>query len=90
MIANQGWRFLMNVDLTELDKCIRTVQDLQKRFGPINVTMGHPIADDKSLQPKPEFGSGRFGIYVRDVDILIDELQKSLNDLEQIERWINA
>lgn len=86
IMVNRGWRFLRNVDLTT-DETIDIIKDIQKVHGPINVAMGHPVPEGQ-IQPKTEAGSS--GIYVRDVDNLVDELNKSLEDLEQIERWINA
>lgn len=87
ILFKQGWRWFANLDLTQLDDCIATVKDVQHVHGTLNVSLGHPMSEEKM---KPEPFSGLFGLYVRDIDDLVQELQQSLNDIDQLERWVNG
>lgn len=87
ILAGQGWRWLSNLYLPKTDECIATVIDAQNVHGKLNVTLGHPMVEEK-MKPEPQ--AGLFGLYVRDVDDLVLELQKSLDDIEQLERWVNG
>ena len=82
----KGWRWALDLD-TDADEAKRTILDFQHRYGVTNVAIGHSFADDS---PKPKAGGNRFGLYVRDVDELIKEMQKNLDDPVAIGRWMNG
>lgn len=80
-----GWRQADTIDITDIDMATATIKDYQMSHGPENVALGHPI---NKLTLKPQIEPGKMGVYVCDTESLVSELQKSLNDLDEVERWL--
>lgn len=76
---DQGWRWECNLDLNRRSANILGIRSLQRRYGEENVTIGHPWNSDKLC---PFVSIDAFGIYIRDVEILVDELYKWMVDME--------
>lgn len=81
-----GWRWALNLALVDPNgKTI--VRDYQMAHGVRNVTVGHSFDLDKNLpSPEPAF----IGVYVRDVEDLVKEFSRALNDEKAIQQWLTG
>lgn len=82
-----GWRQASFINTTDIDESVAKIKDYQKVHGPLNVALGHPIDETVHI---PSVKKGKMGLYVRDADDLIEALRESLDDIVQVERWLNA
>ena len=87
VLHQRGWRFEKNLYVPEVELCIEIIDDYQKVHGPLNVTIGSPFNEEQMKPaPIPTF----IGLYVRDVQDIMAELKRSLDDNDAVERWLSA
>jgi hypothetical protein len=82
---NKGWRWVRNLFYEDPEASLGVLDEYQTAHGVLNVTIGHPFSEDKM---EPAVMPGYCGLYVRDVDDLVAELQRDLDDLTTVERWL--
>jgi len=83
----KGWRWAVNLDLTEEAEVVKIIQDYQIAHGRLNVALGHSF-DAKEMQPVPIDKS--CGLYVRDVEDLIQKVNEDMNDTKALAAWLNG
>jgi hypothetical protein len=82
----KGWRWVLNLHIQEED-APDTVEEYQAAHGKTNVTVGHAFDLDKGTPtPEPLF----CGLYVRDVEELVQSLYRGLNDTKALSRWLSG
>jgi hypothetical protein len=82
----KGWRWVINLEVEDEDSK-STIKDYQTAHGPLNVAIGHPFNED-SNRPTP--ATSTFGLYVRDVEDLIKDIRRDLDDPAAIASWLNG
>jgi hypothetical protein len=83
----RGWRWEKNLYVPEVEQCIAVIDDYQDVHGPMNVTIGSPFNEE---QMKPAPMRTLIGLYIRDVQDIMAELRRSLDDSDAVERWLSA
>lgn len=73
-----GWRWLRNLYLNQPNDNKLFVEYLQFLHGERNVALGHPWDPNEQLRPEPS--AERFGVYVRDIEEILDEFRKEMDD----------
>ncbi len=81
----KGWRWIMNLEVND-DDSTTMIRDYQIAHGPTNVAIGHPF-NKMTMKPAPIVNE--CGLYVRDVEDLVKEAQRTLENDEAIARWLN-
>lgn len=69
-----GWRWEVNLGVAERTAIRLHVRTLQRHYGPRNVTIGHPMG-----AIYPVVSDDLIGVYVRDVEKLVYELNEWMN-----------
>lgn len=82
--AAKGWRHACNISLTD-GTGEDMLADYQTAHGRINVTIGQPF-DENAMKPSPE--PKLCGLYVRDTEDLVRELQRDLDDNKKVAKWL--
>jgi hypothetical protein len=86
-LHGRGWRWEKNLYVPEVEACIEVIDDYQSVHGPLNITIGSPFNEEQLRPaPMPTF----IGLYVRDVQDVVAELRRSLDDNDAVERWLSA
>lgn len=81
----KGWRWVMNLDLAAPSGCKEIIKDYQQGHGSLNVCVGHAF-DEKKMKPAPT--AVFCGLYVRDVEDLIREVERDLEDPVKVAAWL--
>lgn len=87
MNHRKGWRWVANLHYEDQEECLETLDEYLTAHGSANVTLGHSF-DEKVM--RPGVVPGYCGLYVRDLEDLVNELQRSLNDNDMVERWLHG
>lgn len=82
----KGWRWITNLEISEMESGT-IIRDYQLAHGGMNVTLGQPFHDQVM---RPVGNLRECGLYVRDVEDLVKEAQRTLENDEAISRWLNT
>lgn len=84
-LAREGWRWSINLCLVHTTNT-GYIRDRISVHGPLNVAVGHSF-DKNAMKPRPE--TGWCGVYVRDVDIQVEQFVALLQDDTAVARWLS-
>lgn len=79
-----GWRWVANLSATDTSG-ISMIEEAQEKHGVLNVTIGQPFSEGEM---KPVAVPTLCGLYVRDTDDLIRELQENLSNEQMVAKWM--
>lgn len=84
--SKAGWRWVANLSATDTSG-VTMIEEAHERHGLINVTIGQPFSEGEM---KPVAVPTLCGLYVRDTDDLIRELQADLSNEKMVAKWMTA
>jgi hypothetical protein len=82
----KGWRFVMNMFITDVQGCMDAIKNAQIEHGKAGVAVGQAF-NESTMKPEP--APGICGLYVKDVESVVEEVMRELNDLDAVERWLH-
>lgn len=72
----RGWRHAKNLVTTDEGAAVKTIQDYQTAHGLLNVTIGNPFSAESMM---PATIPQHFGLYVRDIEDLVQDFNKGFD-----------
>lgn len=84
--ARKGWRWDGNVNTRDKAKVQVHIEAAQSEFGKKNVALGQAF-DGEVMKPIRRYQT--CGIYVRDVENIVGEARKILEDIEILAMWLD-
>jgi hypothetical protein len=84
----KGWRWERNVLYRDIESAKDVFRTYQHRYGSDCVAIGQAF-DDEAMRPSHAHLSDTCGLYVLDVEPLIEELRDSLNNENLLMEWLS-
>lgn len=81
----RGWRWVRNIDLKDESAALQIVKTSLKTHGKTNVAIGYAF-DSESMEPAPI--EKQCGLYIRDVEDIIEKARAEINSEKALEEWL--